>query len=411
MIEDRKHKLFYGYVIVSVAFAVMMIAAGGFYSFGVFLEPVLAEFGWTRAMISAAFSLNILLVGFMGIGTGRLNDRFGPRLLLTAGGFFWGLGYLLMSQVTAVWQLYLFYGLIMGIGFSGSFLPPLSTITRWFTKKRGMMTGIVLAGIGTGTIIMPLLAGWLVSSYGWRFSFTTIGVISLVLIILAAQFFRRDPQGIGQLPDGETAVKPESSNLIASGLSLQEAIRTRQLWVLWAISLCLGFSIYTVIVHIVIHAIGLGIPATTAPSILAVAGGVNIAGRLALGSTADRIGSRATLVIGIMGLLTALVWLQFAKELWMLYLFAVIFGFAYSVFVLESPMVAESFGLRSHGVLFGMVDTGQTVGGFIGPVLVGFIFDTTGSYQVGFLILAVASLMSLILTFFLKPTKSVPRDL
>ena len=406
MIENKRPKFFYGYVIVLAAFVILAVGIGGINSFGVFLEPLLVEFGWTRAVTSGAFSLGMLLLGLLSIVSGILADRFGPRLVLTAGGFFVGLGYLLMSQISGIWQLYLFYGVIMGIGMSSVYVPSVSTIARWFVKRRGMMTGIALASIGAGTMIMPLLAGWLISSYGWRISFIAMGIIVLALMISATQFLRRDPQSRGQLPDGSTEVGQESSNLEDSGLSLREAIHTRQLWMLGAIFLCLGFSAYAIITHIVIHATDLGIPVTSAVNILAIIGGLNIAGRIVIGGAADRIGSRRALIIGIVLLSISLLWLLIAKELWMLYLFAAIFGFTHAVLVLLSPVVAELFGLSSHGVIMGFTDASCTIGVAIGPVLAGYIFDVTGSYQLGFLIVAAVSFIGLILALFLKPISS-----
>ena len=116
MSKNKKSKFFYGYIIVLVGFIISSLVLGGINSFGVFLKPVLTEFGWTRAMASGAFSVCTLLIGFLGIGAGRLNDRFGPRLLLTVGGFLAGTGYLLMSQVSAIWQIYLYFGVLVGFG-------------------------------------------------------------------------------------------------------------------------------------------------------------------------------------------------------------------------------------------------------------------------------------------------------
>ena len=182
---------------------------GGLHSFGVFFKPLLAEFGWTRATISGAYSLSLTLSGFLGMGTGRLTDRFGSRSLITIGGLLLGIGYILLSQANAVWQLYLLYGVIIGISISCILIPTLSTLARWFIKRRGMMTGLVIAGTGVGMIAMPLLADRLISGYGWRTSFIVFGVISFVIIILAAQFLRRDPQSKGQLPDGDTEISPD----------------------------------------------------------------------------------------------------------------------------------------------------------------------------------------------------------
>ena len=218
MVENVKPKFFYGYIVVAVAVGIMMLAWGANRTFGVFLEPLINEFSWTRAGVSGAFTLCMLITGLLGIVAGRLNDRFGPRLVMTACGFFVGLGYLLMSQISTIWQLYLFYGVIIAMGTSGGYVPLVSTVARWFVKRRGLVTGIVISGIGLGTMVVPPIAAQLISSYGWRTSYIIVGIAALVLIILAAQFLKRDPSQVGQLPYG--GVKQESLDLGAKEFSL-----------------------------------------------------------------------------------------------------------------------------------------------------------------------------------------------
>ncbi|TET26414.1 MAG: MFS transporter, partial [Dehalococcoidia bacterium] len=396
-----------GYIVVVAAFLIMTVSWGMFSSFAVFFKPLLEEFGWTRSAISGAYSLCIILSGLVAIGMGRLTDRFGPRLVIAACGLLMGLGYLLMSQIGAIWQLYLFYGVIVGIGMSAAWVPLLSPVARWFVKRRGLMTAAVVSGAGLGTMIMPPVASWLISGYGWRTAYIILGIITMVLIVLVAQFIKRAPAQMEQEPYGEGEVKVNSLNLEAEGFSLKEAIRTRQFWVLSAIWLCLGFSLGGVWVHIVIHATGIGISAASAANILAISGGISIPGGIIIGSVADRIGSRLALIIASILLLGALLWLLGAKELWMLYLFAAILGFGYGgLFVLESPLVAKLFGLSSHGVILGSVFFSYMIGDAIGPVVVGHLFDITGSYQIAFLICAAAGVIGLILTSLLKPIGS-----
>ena len=158
--------------------------------------------------------------------TGRLNDRLGPRIVITVGSVLLGSGYLLMSQVSAPWQFYLFWGVLLAIGMSSGFTPLTSTVARWFVKRRGMMTGIVAAGVGLGTIIMPPVASWLISSYDWRTSFLVIGITALALLILAAQFLKRDPSAIGQLPYGKNEANKENLTSDATGLSLRDSNKT-----------------------------------------------------------------------------------------------------------------------------------------------------------------------------------------
>jgi len=403
-LKTKRPRFFYGYVVVLASFCAMVVAGGTTYTFGVFFKPLLTEFGWTRAMTSGAFSLYMVLHGFLYIVTGRLTDRFGPRLVVTACGCFLGLGYLLMSQVSAIWQLYLFYGVIMAIGMSGLFVPTLSTIPRWFVKRRGMMTGIVASGVGVGTVVMPPLASQLISIYDWSNSYIAVGIIALVLIIPAAQFLRRDPGQIGQLPYGKNEVKEEGLNLEARGFSPQEAIHTRQFWMLGGLYFCHGFLLQATMVHIVPHAIELGISAIIAANILAIIGGLNVVGRIGMGSASDRIGNKLSLIIAFMVMSVALLWLQVAQELWMLYLFAAIFGFGYGgQTALMAPIAAELFGLRAHSTILGIVVFVVTIGGAAGPIIAGHIFDITNSYYLAFSICATLSIIGFILTSFLRP--------
>jgi len=407
MSENKKPKFFYGYIIVLVGFIILVVMEGTFVSFGVFFESLLTEFGWTRAMTSGAFSLSMILIGLLMVVTGRLTDKFGPRIITTVGGISLGLGYLLMSQVSAIWQLYLFYGVMIAVGLSGGYIPLVATVSRWFVKRRGMMAGIVLAGIDAGIMIMPPLITWLISSYGWRTSYILIGSVVLVIIIAAAQFLRRDPGQIGQLPYGAGEVNEQKSDWEGRGFSLREAMCTRQFWILFTAWLCHGFLAFTIMVHIVLHAIGLGISATSAATVLSIMGMLSIGGRVMLGGAGDRIGYKQALIIGFGLMSVAFFELIIAKELWMLYLFTAIFGFGFGGSdTLFTPMTAKLFGLVSLGVISGALVFGFTIGGAIGPVLAGYIFDVTGSYQLAFLICIAVSIIGIILVLLLKPISS-----
>ena len=409
MTEDKGPRFFYGYIIVAVVLFIMAVVWGAIYTFGIFLKPVSAEFGWSRAAISGAYSLFMVVHGLLYIITGRLNDRFGPRLVMTGCGIFIGLGYLLMSQISGIWQLYLFYGVIIGIGMSGGFVPLTSTIARWFVSRRGLMTGIALSGGGVGTLIMPPIANWLITNYGWHTSYIVIGGIALVSVILAAQLLRRDPSQKGLVAYG--VEEAEVGNLDSErGFSLQEAIHTRQFWMFGAAFFCFGFYLHTIMVHIAPHAIEFGISTTIAASLLSVIGGVGIAGRIALGGTGDRIGNRLVAIVCFFVMFVALSCLVVAREAWAFYLIVAVFGFAYGGFdALISPIVAELFGLSSHGVILGSLAVGATIGGAIGPVLAGRIFDVTGSYNLAFLICAVTSIVALALVLLLTPASSKGR--
>lgn len=382
----------------------MVIAGGIGVSFGVFFEPMLTEFGWTRATLSGAASLRMFIAALLGIAGGRLTDKFGPRPVVTVCGLFLGLGFFLMSRISTIWQLYLVFVVITGVGMGGLFAPLISTISRWFVKRRGMMTGIILSGASLGMIIMPPLATWLITTYGWRTAYTIIGLAAMTVIIPATQFIKRDPAQVRQLPDGENGVKAESLDLPARSLPLREAVHTRQFWILCAVFGSLWFSLIAITVHIVIHAIDLGIPAISAANILAIIGGAGIAGRILIGSAADRVGHKPVFIMGFTLIVVSLLWLLVAKELWALYLFAVIFGFGVSgLMVLESPLMAKLFGLGSLSVIYGSVDFVSATLAIPSPIVAGYIFDIMGSYQLAFLILAGVSVIGLILSLLLRP--------
>jgi MFS family permease len=326
--------------------------------------------------------------------------------VITVCGSILGLGYLLMSQTNALWQLYLFYGVIIATGMSGSFVPLASTVARWFVKRRGTMTGIVVAGSGIGGLIAPPLANWLISIYDWRVSYIILGSIALVVVILFAQLLRRDPAQVGLMPYGESKEEMELKGS-TKAFSLKEAASGRQFWLVLSMYLCLGFSMYTILVHIAPHATDLGFSATTAANILATIGGVSVIGRVVLGRAADRIGNKQVFIIGFVLMAAALFWLIPATETWTLYLFAAVFGFATGGCVMsESPLVAELFGLRSHGLILGFTSFGYCIGAAAGPFLTGYIFDVTSSYNVAFLACAAVSVVGLILSAILWPTKS-----
>ena len=404
--SGTKRRFFYGYVIVAAGFLITLISIGTIHTFGIFLKPMSTELNWSRGMASGAYSAFMLFTGLFSIMTGRINDKLGPRLVLTACGLLSGLGYLLVSQTTALWQLYLFYGVVISLASSCTYVPLLSTVARWFTKGRSTMTGIVASGLGFGTVAMSPLAGWLVANYGWRASFVVLGSIALVFVTLLAQLLRRDPGQIEALPYGKSGASSEKVNQQMRGLSLQQAIQNPQFWMVCALFACHIFGQQIVLVHIVPYSTDLGISTTIAANILTTIGALSIVGIITMSSVADRLGIRPALIIDFVVVSIALLWLLFAKEIWMLYLFAAVFGFGYGgVVVQQSPIVAELFGLRSHGTLFGIVMSGALATGALGAFAGGMIFDVTGGYQAAFIVSIALSIFGLLLAVSLRATR------
>lgn len=404
MEKISKNKFPYDYVIAASCFAIQAAGIGTYFSYGVLFNPLISEFGWSRATISGASSVAFLLMGFLGMAVGRLNDRIGPRKLMSVTGIFFGLGYLLVSRVDAVWQLYLFFGIVFGIGLSSIDVIALSTIARWFVKKRGLVTGIVKVGTGAGQMTIPFAASILITLYGWRHACVIIGLAVLVILVSIAQLMRRDRGLMGHTADGGVQGPADSPSLIAGGLSLPEALRTRQFWTLCAAFLAILFCLMIVVVHIVPFAHDVGVSPTKAAGVLSVIGGVSMAGRFICGFAIDRTGSRKVMIFCFILLIAALVWLQTAKALWMLYFFALIYGVAHGgFFTTFSPIIAEFFGIKSHGALFGMVMFNGTIGGAFGPFLAGYIFDVTGSYGAAIWTCMLLAALGFVLITLLKP--------
>lgn len=397
-------KPFYGYIVVAGTFVISLLTVGAFTSFGIFFKPLSLEHGWTRTATSAADSLAYFVFGLTSIVAGRLTDRFGPKVVLVPCGLLFGLGYLLMSQVHSIWELYIFYGLIVGAGMSASDTPILTTVARWFLKKRGMATGITKVGTGIGILSIPVLSSWLINDYGWRNAYIWLGIIVLVGIVSAAFLLKRDPADMGLLPDGSTRIPGVGLASTPFQFSLWDAIRTRQFWICSAVWLMLTFSVRIIFVHTANNITDQGVSATVAALVLGAIGGFSIAGRITLGIVSDRLGAKSAFLISLFLLIASFVWIQFAQEVWMFFMFAFLYGIAHGGFYTLLPvLLAELFGVHALGGIFGVVIFIGTIGGAIGPLLGGRLFDITGNYQTIFLVCLVMVILATILMHFLKP--------
>ncbi len=393
---------------VFIAVSVLAMQALIGFSFGIFLISLTKEFNWERGALSAALSINMLVAGALTILTGRLSDKYGPRLLVTANGLITGIALLLMSQISSLWQVYLIFGLLLGVAGSCAGIPLISTIPRWFTKRRGIALGITVAGFGLGGIIAAPLAQWLISGYSWRQAYIILGLISLIIITSLAQFIKHSPQRMGLMPYGENESVEDEQPLASAveGLSLKQAIKTGRFWLLGSIQSCFFFSVQVIIVHIAAHAVDIKIPAVVAASILSIIAGGSTIGRLSMGFIADWIGGRRGLVACLAMVTLALIWLLFSREVWMFYLFAVLFGFAWGgIIPSQNLVIAESFGLKSLGMILAGLTLFGTTGGAIGAPLAGYIFDVTKSYSLAFLICVILSALAVVLGLILLRSK------
>jgi len=366
-----------------------MVVWGTYYSFGVFFKPLLTEFGWTRSLTSGAFSLCTIISGLVAIPAGRLTDRFGARPVVTAGGVLVGMGYILMCQTSSIWQLYILYGILVGSGIGFHFVPLLSNAAHWFSDNRGLMSGLVLSGIGLGTFIGPIVADHLISLYDWRSSYIIFGAVVMAVSVLSSQLLQRIPP-IKPKDDSSSHINGDVNS--PAGIPFRTAIRTHQVWMVCFLFFCLGCCLFPIMVHIVPYATDQGFTSAESAVIISFIGIFSIAGKISTGYLADRIGSRPGWIIGFIIMATALIGLLAVDTLWGLYAFGMAFGFAYGgLVVMESTIIA------------GLANTMFTVGAAIGPWLAGYIYDTTLGYRLAFIILGSIAVMGIIVAILIKP--------
>ena len=398
--------VFYGWIIVAAGCVILSLGAGSHYTFGVFLTELCDDLGWTRTTVSGAFSLYMVVHALTYSVAGRLNDRYGPRLMVVISIVAITVGFSLMSIINAPWQLYVFYGIFAGAGLSFSYVPIASTIPRWFTAKRGFALGITLAGAEIGTLVIPPLAQYLISHFGWRTSYLIIAGLIFVIALPISHLLRLNPSEKGLYPDGMkgTTESKGNSNPISNtaDFTFKQAIKTKTFWFLFAMYTALYFAIKMVMIHLKAYATDVGITPMLAATLIGLVGGGSIVGTIAIGSISDKIGRKACFFIGYLLMAVMMLWLLKASQAGQFYLFSVVFGFGYGgSFILFPAAIGDWFGTKFHGSTFGLLSL-AALGGAIGPLLAGYIFDTRGNYELAIIVGAVALFIAMGLSLVIK---------
>ncbi len=391
---------------VASAAGILAAHAVTFYSFGIFMRPLTGQFGWDRGALSAALSIGLVVAGPLSIYAGRLSDRYGPRLLVTASGIITGTAFILMSQVSELWHVYLIYGVAVAVGGAGCVVPVTSTIPRWFVRRRGIATSLTWTGIGIGGVVTPILAQWLISNHDWQTAYVVLGIINVALVTTLAQALKRDPKQMGIEPYGAepAAAEPEEVTAAAGvaagspgGLSLREALRTRQFWLFAMVLFGFVATMQVVLAHLAPHTEDLGMTATVAATFVSVFAATSLIGRNLAGLVSDRIGAARTITIHLTATALALGWLLIADDAGSFYAFAAFYGIAYGGIVpMQTLLAGDLFGLRSLGIITATLMLGGSLGGGIGAPLAGAIFDSSGSYLWAFRICLMLLVLAII---------------
>lgn len=398
----------YGWV-VAVAGCFGILSINNFqYSFGVFLKPLINQFGWSRAAISGCVTIRSILSGVLSPISGSLSDRYGPRKLVTMGVFLVGTSYLLASQISSLWQLYLILGLITGLGTGCASTPIVATATKWFGGRAAFANGIVMSGFGLAQILVPPLATYFILRDGWETTFIILGLGVFVVGAAARGFIKNPPQG-KKIPTADryagkaTLRKVDRQPPAPVEYSVSEALHTPTLWIMFLIYLTVALCYQMTVIHIVAAAMDEGATLEAATLILTLSGITNTLGRLVIGGLANKLGTKLVIALCLLIQAPALFSLAVVSKVYLFYIICTVYGFAHAgVIPLMPTMAASVFGTKSVGSIFGFLNLGYTAGVATGPLLAGVIFDVTGSYSPAFLSAAVAMVIIFFLSLFLK---------
>lgn len=393
-------RVFRGWLVVAGAFAVMMLGFGAAYTFSAFVEPLQRDFGASRGSVSLVFSLAGFLYFGLGIVSGPLADRWGSRRLAVIGMLLIGAGLVLASMARSLTEVYVAYGLGVGLGVGFSYVPAIGAVQRWFVRRRGFASGLAVAGIGIGTLVMPPVASWLIEALGWRGAYLALGGVTAMAGALLALLIANDPQEFGLGPDGDPPLARAPMS-VPAGMSVREAVGSRRFAVLYIACLICSFGVFVPFVHLVPYATDHGIAPTMAVLLLGVIGIGSTAGRFLLGGLADRMGRQQALLASFAGMALALAVWALSTQFWPLAAFAFVFGVFYGGWVAVIPsVVMDYFGGRNVSGIIGILYTSVAFGTLIGPSAAGFAFDLSHSYQLAIVAAVAANVIAAAIMLF-----------
>jgi sugar phosphate permease len=412
--SPRGGRIFYGWWIVAAGFGLeALIGALMFHAYGAYVVLLREEFGWSKTMLSAAFSMARAESGILGPVQGWLTDRFGPRILIRIGMTIFGLGFILFSQIQSPLSFFLTF-FLMALGSSlGGFLPIGVAIVNWFRRRRALAlslsaTGMAVGGLLTQGVVLAL------TGLGWRWTAFASGVVTLLAGLPIAQLVRHRPEPYGYGPDGDPRDDASSPAPRAAGtaaprsdvsFTAREAMRTRAFWF---ISIGHGSALLVVsavMVHMIVHVTErLGYSLHQAAGVVALMTTMQVIGQVSGGWSGDRFSKRAIVVGCMIAHALALLSLAFATAFWMVVTFGVLHGLAWGVRgPLMSALRADYFGSAAFGTITGVSSMVVMLGMMGGPLVAGVLADRTGSYEIGFSVLAGLAALGSVFFWLARP--------
>jgi MFS family permease len=411
---------FYGWVVLGAAFVIISMSIGMLFTLAVFLKPIEEAMGWSRSSIGSVGFLNWVVMGLGGVVAGFVSDRVGTRAVVLVGSALLGLGLVLSSQVTALWQFYLTFGVLVAGGVSAFYVPLTVLAIKWFGDRRGMAAAVVSAGNGAGILLLSPLTRWLVSTLDWRGALLVLGDLAWLLVIPMAILLRDAPGPVHSLsaaaqtwpplsPTSGQPVRGGGHPILATPATALAAIKT---WPFWAVALthfgcCAAHA--GPIFHLVTHAIDQGVPRMAAAGILGLSGFSSIFGRVGTGIVADRLGAKPTLIAALTLQAATIFAFLVVGDLAGLSALGFVFGIAYGGSMpLYALVVREYFGERVLGTAYGAVFFISCIGMGLGSYVGGVIHDALGSYAWLFIASGTVGGLAVVLAATLRPPAPRP---
>ena len=376
-----------GWAIVWASFFTTAFASGASqYGFGMFVEPLEREFGWTRTQINLSLSIG-LISGLLSPLIGWGVDKYGSRTIMTTSLIAVAISFLLRANMTELWQWYALSAL-MAVGFPGTWLPIGKLVGTWFPATRGRMMGTAITGNNVFGLVGVPVFSLIIRSEGWRLGYTVIGVIVLVITVAVWFVIKSDP-----LHGDVAAIEPtptDQNNVRSSDYSLREAMRTKKFWLLLAGVTCAGFSYPSFMTQLIPHMQSVGWGSTQATLVLTVLAGTALASKISWGLISEKLTARISFVIAIFTMSSGVILVTLAGSSVFVWPAIVYFGAGFGgIGPLMSLVVMEVFGMRNYGTIQGVVTMVlATVPILIGPIVAGRLFDLTGSYDTSFWIVS-----------------------
>ncbi len=400
-------KIFYGWWIVLACFLTnLYVSSIVFFGFTAFLDPLVREFGWSYTQVSFAASLRGLEMGILAPLVGFLADRFGSRKLIFSGVITVGFGLILLSLTRS---LAMFYGsfILLAFGAGGcTSVVTMTAVANWFKKNVGIAFAVMASGFGASGLIVPLIVR-LIDGYDWRTALIILGLGMWALGIPLSFVIRNKPEQYGYLPDGKLADGRISEHEIQHEkveISFRKALKKRSFLYLNLAEVIRFMVLSAVVLHIMPYLGSMGMSRPTAGLVAAAIPLFSIIGRFGFGWLGDVFDKRYVIAVTFGFMSMGMLAFSHMQSKWAIYLFLLLFspGFGGGA-VLRGAVLREYFGRDSFGKMIGILMGFASIGGILGPILAGWVFDTLGSYDFIWLVFAGCMSLGIILALRIKP--------